>query len=237
MAAVMDFHTHLLPGVDDGSASVEEAVAMLRMEGNQGIRRVAATPHFYPRYDDPEAFLARRQAAAEALAAEMALHPGLPRFTLGAEVAFFRGMSESELLPRLTMGKKRCILVEMPPAPWPEEIFRELIAIREKQDILPIVAHIDRYITRWRSFGIPKRLAELPVLVQANAGFFLEKSTASMAIGMLKKDRIHLLGSDCHNLTTRRPNLGPALEVIRQNLGEEPLARIRDYEKMIFVRN
>ena len=58
--AVTDFHSHVLPGVDDGSASVEESLAMLRLAAQQGIRRVVATPHFYPRYDDLERFLERR---------------------------------------------------------------------------------------------------------------------------------------------------------------------------------
>ena len=61
----VDFHSHILPGIDDGSKSVEESLAMLRMAGEQGIECVVATPHFYPRYDSPKKFLARR-AEAEA---------------------------------------------------------------------------------------------------------------------------------------------------------------------------
>ena len=50
---------------------------------------------------------------------------------------------------------------------------------------------------------------------------------------MLKADQIHLLGSDCHNLTDRKPNLGAAQQRIRQRLGEDALAAIRDYEQQI----
>ena len=57
---MVDFHSHILPALDDGSANVEESIAMLRAEAEQGITRVVATPHFYIRRDDPEAFLARR---------------------------------------------------------------------------------------------------------------------------------------------------------------------------------
>ena len=46
---MIDFHSHVLPGMDDGSASLEESIAMLRMEAEQGITQVVATPHFYPR--------------------------------------------------------------------------------------------------------------------------------------------------------------------------------------------
>jgi len=64
---LVDFHSHILPGVDDGSASIEESLKMLQAEAGQGITHVVATPHFYPRYDDPERFLERRNAASEAL--------------------------------------------------------------------------------------------------------------------------------------------------------------------------
>lgn len=216
----VDFHSHILPGIDDGSKSVEESIALLRMEAEQGIDCVVATPHFYPRYDSPNKFLARRAEAEARLREAIANEPALPEVVVGAEVYFFRGMSQSEFLSELTIGGKQCILIEMPPAPWSEDIYRELEAIWDKWGITPIIAHIDRYIGPFRTYGIPKRLSQLPVLVQANADFFLEKATARMAMRMLKAEQIQLLGSDCHNLTSRKPNLGSALERIRQKLGE-----------------
>lgn len=217
---VVDFHSHILPGIDDGSKSVEESLELLRMEKAQGIGCVVATPHFYPNYDSPGDFLARRNRSEKQLREAIAKEDGLPKVIVGAEVYFFRGMSQSELIPELTIGESKCILIEMPPAPWSEEIYRELENIWEKWGITPIVAHIDRYIRPFRTYGIPKRLSRLPVLVQANAEFFLEKATTGMALRMLKKDQIQLLGSDCHNLTSRKPNLGAALEKIRQKLGD-----------------
>ena len=111
----------------------------------------------------------------------------------------------------------------MPPSPWTDSMYRELEDLALKRGYIPIVAHVDRYIGRFRTFGIPERLEQLPVLIQANAEFFLERSTASVALRMLRKGQIHLLGSDCHNLDSRRPNLGAALEKIRHKLGEKAL--------------
>lgn len=231
MRGVVDFHSHVLPGVDDGSASSEQSLAMLSMAARQGIGHVIATPHFYANHDSPERFLARRSGAETLLRAEMEKHPGLPRLTVGAEVHFFHGISECDTISSLTIGQNRCILIEMSAAPWGECAYRELEELYTKRGLLPIVAHVDRYITRFRSFGIPKRLASLPVLVQANAEFFLNRSTSSLAMRMLKEDRIHLLGSDCHDLSSRKPNLGPALDQIRRCLGEGVLARIQAYER------
>ena len=222
----VDFHSHILPGIDDGSKTVEQSIAMLTMAAEQGIECVVATPHFYPSYDTPEHFLENRGRAEAQLREALRQRTDLPEVVVGTEVYFFRGISQSELLPELTIQGNRCILIEMPPAPWPEDFYWELEEIWDKWAVTPIIAHIDRYIGPFRTYGIPERLSRLPVLVQANADFFLGRLTAPMALRMLKQDRIQLLGSDCHNLTSRKPNLGQALETIRQKLGQETVEEI-----------
>lgn len=223
---MIDFHSHILPGIDDGSPDVETSIAMLRMEAQQGITHVAATPHFYPDRNGLHRFLERRDRAERILRAEMEQYDDLPELLVGAEVAFFRGISDSEFLTELTFRGKRCILIEMPPAPWPEAYYRELEGIWIRRNIWPIVAHIDRCIGPFRTFGIPRRLAQMPVYVQANADAFLDRGMAGLALRMLRADQIHLLGSDCHNLTDRKPNLGPVLEKIRRRLGEDTIAQL-----------
>ena len=226
MTGIYDFHSHILPGIDDGSTDVAESLELLRISARQGITHMVATPHFYPRYDSPEHFLAKRAEAEALLRDKMAGEAGLPEITVGAEVYFFPGISDSEWLNTLTIGEKRCILIEMPQSPWSQSHYRELEGIYTKQGITPIVAHVDRYIRPFHTYGIPQQLEKLPVLVQANADFFLESSTRAMALRMLKKDRIHLLGSDCHNLRSRKPNLQAAVQVIEKKLGAEALSQI-----------
>lgn len=226
MIPVSDLHSHVLPCIDDGSGSLEESVAMLRESAAQGITLMAATPHFDPRSDTPEAFLSRRNEAARMLRENM--EPGMPRLLLGAEVRYFRGISESDALPLLTLEGGKALLLELPPAPWPEVIWQELAQFRQRTGILPIIAHIDRYISPFRTRGIPERLGELDLLVQANSGFFLKKTTASLALRLLREDKIHLLGSDCHGMRYRLPDLGAASEKI------QPWAEnIRRYEQQV----
>lgn len=233
MSEIIDFHSHILPGIDDGSASVTESIALLRKEAEQGIRHVVATPHFYAQYETPEIFLEKRQHAEEVLCSEMKKFSGLPRISVGAEVYYFRGISESEFLPQLTIQGNRCILIEMPPSPWSESMYRELENIWQRRQILPVIAHVDRYIRPFRTYQIPERLAELPVLVQANAGFFLNGRTKRLALRLLREDRIQLLGSDCHNLDSRPPRLGSALQLIEERLGKQVLLRIQGYQEDI----
>ena len=230
---VADVHSHILPGVDDGSAGVDESIAMLQAMKSQGIQKVIATPHFYPGIDNPEEFLARRAEAMDRLSEAISGLPDMPQILLGAEVYYYPEMSNSESLKRLTMGGSRYIMVELPQSPWPDRIYQELVRIRENQGLIPIVAHVDRYIQPLRTYSIPQKLQELPVLVQANASFFLRTSTRNMALKMLKNGMIHLLGSDCHNMDTRPPRLGEAVEVIRRKLGDGALAPLLEAQKQL----
>lgn len=233
MAQIIDFHSHILPGIDDGSTCVEESIGMLRMEAEQGIDHVIATPHFYARHDTPTEFLQKRNEAEARLREEMAKHEGLPQLSVGAEVYFFPGISDSDVLGELTIDKNECIILEMPVSLWTESMYKDIEGISVKQGITPILAHIDRYLRPFQIYGIMDRLADLPVLVQANASFFLNPRTKRTALRLLREDRIHLLGSDCHNLSTRLPNMGQAIEMIDQRLGREPLLRIEEYQRML----
>ncbi len=233
MYSVVDFHCHILPGIDDGSSSVEESVVMLQQEASHGIEHVIATPHFYAHRDNLSMFIENRERSEQLLRETMAKHSGLPQLGVGAEVYFFTGISESREISSLAISSTNCIMVEMPQPPWTEAMYRELEQLHTKRGLIPIIAHIDRYITRFRTFGINEKLAELPVFVQANAEFFLHRQTKSIALRMLRNGKIHLLGSDCHNLHSRSPNLSEAAKLIGERLGAPAIERINQYEHSI----
>lgn len=233
MGKVVDFHSHILPCIDDGSSSVEESVQMLSEEFRQGIECVVATPHFYPHRHKPEVFLSNRENAKNQLIESINGKNGFPQLEMGAEVYFFRGISDSEVISDLTICEKKYILIEMCLPPWSDSMYRELENIYYKRGITPIIAHIDRYISPFRTYKIPEKLEKLPVLVQANASFFLRKTTRKMALRLLNEEKIHLLGSDCHNMETRVPNLGDAVKIIEHNLGDYAIERINYFEKTV----
>ena len=233
MISLSDFHSHILPGVDDGSQSLRESLALLRMEAEQGVGTVAATPHFYARRDTMEHFLARRRKAAEKLREAMARQGGLPAVVLGAEVHYFRGMGHSEAIRELALEGTDYVLVEMPMGPWEDVMYRELEQISDNLCLTPIIAHVERYLRPLGSGKMLKRLADLPVLVQANGDFFLRKATSGKAMRMLSRGQIQLLGSDCHNLTGRAPNLGQAAQQIQDRLGPEALEWIHAHQRLV----
>lgn len=208
---MIDIHSHVLPGIDDGSRDAEESLAMLRLSARQGVHCMAATPHFYPMENSPERFLVRRQAAVEQLRA--AWRPGLPKLLLGAEVYFFEGMSHVEELDTLCLEGTRLLLLEMPFSRWPDRVVAEAVSLQEQRGLTVLLAHIERYF-RWQPKGIWDELLDMGLLMQCNANFFLDWRTKRKAARMLDEGKIHFLGSDAHNMTSRPPRLGEALAAV-----------------------
>ena len=229
---LVDFHSHILPRIDDGSSSVEESLAMLRSSREQGINQIVLTPHFYPQHSSPDRFLEKRFRAIRRLAEAVDPSESLPAVRLGAEVYFYPHMSHSDDLRKLRIEGTDFVLVEMPMTEWTDRMYGELEGIHRNLGLTPIVAHVDRYLGRIRDYGIPERLADLPVLVQANASFFLRPGTKAMQ--MLRRKQIHVLGSDCHNMRDRAPNLGSAARQIVSKLGPEAICWIQSNELEIF---
>lgn len=232
MGVLVDFHTHILPCMDDGSSSVSRSLEMLSLEKKQDIDTVVLTPHFYPDRERPEQFLERRQASHKLLSD--ALQNGhSPELLVGAEVRFFEGISDCEYLPQFAIENTKCVMVEMPMMRWSKRMLDELYDISQKQELTPIIAHIDRYVDAMRPCVHIEELDELGLLIQASADFFIKRSTRKKALRILERGSIHLLGSDAHNISNRRPNLDEAVSVIRRSLGIEAINYINSFENKI----
>jgi len=232
MSMVVDFHTHILPRMDDGSRSTECSLEMLRMEAEQGIERLILTPHFYANHDSPRSFLERRNHAEKALR-EAIKDTKCPQLIMGAEVRYFEGMSDSEHLSELSVQGTNCILVELPMRHWDERMLLELGSIYPKHKIYPVVAHLDRYTGFFNAEEVFERISRLPVKIQVNSGFFIRRISRKKALKLLENGKIHLLGSDCHNTNVRTPNLGTALNIIKRELGESAVQYINSNEKQL----
>jgi len=207
-----DIHCHVLPQMDDGSQSTEESLAMLEALAAQGMDYVAATPHFYADESSPEEFLARRAASMEKLAA--AWHPGLPSLKLGAEVYYFEGISRSKELDTLKIEDTDLLLLEMPFCHWSQRVLQEVRTLHASRATV-LLAHIERFM-HWQDEETWDVLADWGVLNQCNASFFLSWQTKRKAIRMLREGKIHLLGSDSHNMGDRPPRIKAALSVLGQ---------------------
>lgn len=229
---MLDIHTHILPGMDDGSRNAGLSVRMLKSEAEQGVDAVALTPHFYARRESLNAFLARRAEASGRLEAQLQGAEGMPRRLLGAEVAYFGGMSRVEELDALCIGGSEFMLIELPFERWDHHVLDELVFLKEERDVTPVVAHVERYM-RWQPPKVYDRLCEAGILFQANASFFMNVWTRGIAAHMLEKRLLHFVGSDCHNLKDRTPNLKPAMELIERKCGKRALKHLARMERKL----
>lgn len=230
---IFDFHTHILPGIDDGSRSTEMSAEMLSASADQGIDVILTTPHFYADSMGIESFLVNRNAALEKvrpIADELGI-----RLIPGGEVAFFDNMSRAEDLDRLCIEGTNYMLLEMPFRPWHSGDLAEVDHII-RRGIRPIIAHVERFFGFQRDKHIVEDLMDREVVVQVNAECLIERHTRRMGIKLFKTGYAELLGSDCHNLTSRRQNLAEGRKILQKKLGYEVLEDI-DWTGEQILRN
>lgn len=214
---MIDFHSHILPKMDDGSQSTQESLEMLKALSEQGITRVVATPHFYANDESVSAFLERRKSSYDRLIS--CVTPDMPEIINGAEVRYYGGISHLENLEALCVKGSRLILLEMPENRWTEYAIREISDISSERNLVPVLAHIERYIAYQNSETL-YRLLESGVLMQINASFLNGFFSRRKALNMLKRNQIHFIGSDCHNMSDRPPEIQKAVKIIRKKLGD-----------------
>lgn len=223
---MIDLHSHILPGMDDGSQSVEESLALIRMQKEQGVKVVVATPHFRANSESVDSFLARRAEAMRRL--QEALPGESPEIRLGAEVAYYEGISRLEELDRLRIENSKLLLLEMPMMRWNEFVQRELTELSSRSRFKVVLAHAERYLAM-QDPQIIERLLANGVLLQVNANFFLSLRTRHRAFSLLKKGCVHFVGSDCHGVSFRPPKIGKAFAAIEKKFGKAYLSQMNEY--------
>ena len=232
---MIDWHNHILPGMDDGSHSLTQSISMLDFQTVQGVDTVVATPHFYANDESVQEFLERRNESFEGLSAQMA--ESLPRIVLGAEVRYYQGISRLAGLDLLRIQDSKLLLLEMPQSVWTEYMIRELLELSGKNSIKIVLAHVERYLTLQNQVTW-KRISESGILMQANSDFFTSLTTKRRALSLLKEGNIHFIGSDCHNLTSRPPNICKAFDVIRRKFGNDYVEQMNEYgDSMLAINN
>ena len=139
-----DFHTHILPGIDDGSRDIEMTERMLEAELAQGVSHICATQHFYAHRRSIQQFRERRGGALAQVRALLERRPELPRVTAGAEVYYFSGMGRAEDIRKLCLAGTDILLLEMPFGQWHGDQVRDVRDILRRQHLRVVLAHIER---------------------------------------------------------------------------------------------
>ena len=196
---MIDLHSHVLPGLDDGPLDLDAALEMARAMAESGVRVVCATPHV--RDDFPtsprsmERALALLQAAVEEAGIAIEVRGG-------AEIALNRlpGL-DSGVRERFGLGGSPCLLLlEMPHETWPTDLPRVCTRLRE-DGIVPVVAHPERNLRVQNEPTLLDEVVAAGGVVQVTAASFdgsLGRATARCAHRLLELELVHLIASDAH---------------------------------------
>jgi len=193
----IDFHSHFLPQIDDGSRSIEESVKILDVMAENKTGAVIATPHFYCNEQSIDEFIDKRNAAYERLKPH--LKPGYPKIGLGAEVLYDAALVRHEDLSRLCIGGTKWLLLEMPYVQLTDRIINGVTEIVDRGDVKVLVAHIERYLN-FTSMKELKKLMQLDVLGQINAKSLTKFSSKRNCMKLIGDGFVQVLGSDYHRI-------------------------------------
>jgi protein-tyrosine phosphatase len=214
---MIDIHTHILPGVDDGAGSIEDTVAMLRMAHQSGTRTIVATPHlfhpaFKPRTPEEigERFEQMKGELARLSESDELRFLGDMEILLGAEhywgAGFLEAVSERNIL---TLNESRYALLEFYPMTTRRQLTQgSKMLITE--GVMPILAHVERYSAVRKDPRLLRDLLDAGCLTQLNARSLEGRAwdrNRRFAHRLLEEDLITLIASDGHDCGTRSPSM------------------------------
>ncbi len=223
---MIDWHSHILPAMDDGARDPAESRVLLEQLSLQGVDTVVATPHFYANREPIARFLSRRRCALDTLRQEMGTDG--PRILPGAEVRYYPGISQLNGLDALRIADTRLLLLEMPEIRWSGSTVQELLRLSCTNHCRIVLAHVERCCFL-QPPDVWSTLLNSGIRMQVNGDCFLSWRTRRRVLSMLDRGEVHFLGSDCHNLTTRPPRLGEACRYIERKLGADFLEQMVGY--------
>lgn len=202
---MVDLHTHVLPYIDDGASSYEEAIEMLTLMERRGITTVVATPHFDFENKQKDQFLEQRNKSLNKLRNLVSEHKLNIRLVGGAELMFSSNIYNYDL-DDLTIEGTDYVLIELSTRrnePSLENSLQKLIA----NGYIPILAHIERYRYLIEHSNRLVNLIEMGVLMQINVTALHSPSIYPFISTLKRKNLVHVISSDAHNMTIRGPNL------------------------------
>ncbi len=199
---ITDYHSHILPGVDDGAKSFDESIEMLKLLAEQGVERQFATPHFYcHREKSVNDFLDKCKVAFRKIQNQ----EYIKKIKLGAEVSLEIGISECENIDKLAVKGTRLILLEPSYFGFYDTMIEDIYNISSDYDLKPVIAHIHRYVGLYTKEQLQK-LLNLNAVFQINADAFLNRKEKKLANEIIKSGKEFVFGTDSHNINTRKPN-------------------------------
>jgi len=235
---MIDMHLHILPGVDDGPETMQEALALARVLVQEGIRAAIATPHYNDEFPRRSAAEIRRRVYQ--MQCELDCHAIQLQLFAGHEALIKPGLIEDIQSGWLaTLNGSRYLLLELWNSSWLPVTERVLFELRA-YGLIPIIAHPERYRAIQKD---PERLAALVrqgVLAQLTASSLIGmqgNTVRRCAETLLKKGLISYIASDAHGLQRRPPGILRGLRRATELLGPAHIKQLTETQPIAIVNN
>ncbi|MCC8076496.1 MAG: hypothetical protein LIO95_11275 [Clostridiales bacterium] len=222
LSGLIDFHAHILPGLDDGPRDMAETETLLRQAYGEGIRVIFATSHYRPQLwqHPPERYweqLEAVQTLAKQIGLDMQILPGSEVFYSGELI---RALADGLCRPL----RNRFVLLEFAPdLPFPQML--RAMDVLTANRYRPLVAHAERYACIQARPGLVRQLKTAGGWVQVNTGSIagppaplVEHVTARR---LLRGGLIDILGTDCHHAVQRPASYQACADYLLRRCSEE----------------
>lgn len=217
---MIDFHSHILPGIDDGAKDIKESLLMLESLKEQGVSTVVATPHYYGECPVEEFLHNRDTAYSQLLNAIKKDADKYPDVVLGAEVLFGQYLFEIPEIDHLCIEGTNYILIEMPTGIWPSYLLSTLYYFSEKYELNLMIAHADRYCSLYgKNNKSIYGFIENKCTIQINTSSLLKIEGKMFFDRFVKRGAQIVLGSDCHNTEQRPPVVSEPVSYVEKKYG------------------
>lgn len=235
---MIDFHTHILPNIDDGSRSIEETFNLINEAKNVGFEAIVSTSHYIEEYYETNA--PEREVWINAIYENLQAKNIDIKLYLGNEIYISENIIKLlEEGKASTINDTSYVLFEMPLNVEPMNLY-DVIYEMMQYKLVPILAHPERYSFIQKEPELIYDLIEKGVLMQANYGSILGiygEKPKMIVRKFLENNMIHFLGTDVHRQNTIYPKVPEALVEIKQIVGEEKLKEITTINPKLALQN
>ena len=215
-------HNHILPGVDDGSQSMETTLEMIRIAANDGTTLMVATPHFKKgHHNSSPATIKRLVSEVQALADENELNL---KILPGNEVMYFSDMEEAFEAGQLTtMNNSNYLLIEF----YPDDDYARIrrgVEMTQSLGLHPILAHVERFLPLRKDPGLIEELKGRGAFIQVNASSISGEQgfgTKQFCKKLLKQRLVDFVGTDAHHYKSRAPYMKKCAEYLYSKYDEK----------------
>ena len=235
---MIDFHSHILPNIDDGSRSIDETFNLIKEAKKVGFEAIISTSHYMENYYETD--VPEREVWVKAIYENLKTKNIDTKLYLGNEIYFSENIIELlEKRKASTINDTSYVLFELPLNVEPMNLYDVIYDILQYK-LVPVLAHPERYSFVQKDPDLIYDLIEKGVLMQANYGSIIGQYGEKAQIIVRKffeNNMIHFLGSDVHRQNTIYPKIPMALELISEIIGDDKLEELTTKNPKLVLNN